>query len=679
MAYRSLVTAVMGAIVLSCGGSVVLVDTVNGGSGGGSGGASGGMSGVSGDASASSASSSSGSPGTTGEWPKRLSQVTKVDVLFDVDNSRSMTDKQGYLVAAIPDLVNRLLNPNCLDEQGTSHGASNGGTCADGLTVEFPPVNDLHLGMVSSSLGPRGGDLCLASAQAPPPFSNLPAHNDDQAHLLARTLTYSSGGSSATEGTAADTTTLDPYLYWFPASFAGAAAGPGNPVPSPTVLVQDFTAMVGGAGAFGCGIESQLESWYRFLIQPEPYSEITISGPLGGATGAWDGVDTTILQQRHDFLRTDSAVLIVDLSDENDSEIDVRSIGGLGVNWMASTFQPPAATSACATNPASPACQSCAVGQNANTDAACKAAPSYTATNDWGYDANLRHVHMKAKYGVDVQFPIARYLNGLTSAMVPDRDGEYPSGATSYVGQNDCQNPLFAGALPDGSRTDVQSLCHAPPGPRTPDLVFYAHIGGVPHQLLHFKAGDPAASTLTAADWVKIVGKDPESYDYTGIDPHMIESVSPRPGLPAPGSSDTADPITGHEWITDTGAAHVFAVDIQYACTFPLVDATGVPAPRDCTQLQNAYECDCPGTASLTSAELPPICDPTTQTIQIGAKAYPTVRELLLAEKLGTQGVVASICPIDVADNATHDDPLFGYRPAVEMIGDRLRTALTPQ
>ncbi len=276
---------------------------------------------------------------------------------------------------------------------------------------------------------------------------------------------------------------------------------------------------------------------------------------------------------------------------------------------MDSRFIPPRGTSACATNPASAACQSCAQGAGASTDPACTAAAS-----PGGDDINLRHVHMKARYGVDVQFPIERYVIALTSTVVPDRNGEYPAGATSYVGTNDCQNPLFAGSLPDGTRTDANTLCHAPPGARTRDAVFYAHIGGVPSQLLHFTPGNPDASALSDADWVKILGTGPEHYDYTGVDPRMVESFS----------------------VTGPGQAP----DLAYACTFPLVDATGNP----------------------------------TSTMET---AYPTVRELLLAQKMGRQGIASSICPIDVTESATADDPLYGYRPAVEGIIDRIATLMS--
>ena len=41
--------------------------------------------------------------------------IDKIDMLFDIDNSASMGDKQSYLEQAIPDLINRLINPYCLD------------------------------------------------------------------------------------------------------------------------------------------------------------------------------------------------------------------------------------------------------------------------------------------------------------------------------------------------------------------------------------------------------------------------------------------------------------------------------------------------------------------------------------------------------------------------------------
>jgi hypothetical protein len=609
---------------------------------------------------------------------------SKIDLLFDIDNSASMGDKQAYLEAAIPDLLNRLINPNCVDTATPPNivGVSQNGQCPSGAHAEFAPVHDLHIGIVSSALGSRLSDsICDPNAQAPAPFQNVSAHNDDQAHLLERSLVIN--GTTATEGAVTDTSSG--FLYWFPTGGANAGVPPsrGTPISNATRLETDFSSLVAGVGVFGCGIESQMESWYRFLIQPDPYQTLM----LNGFQAQWSGIDTTILQQRHDFLRPDSLVAVISLSDENDSEIDVRSLNGQGYLWMQRGFKPPHGSSACGTDPADPNCVSCAqVPKDGGVSADPNCASAYTLPNDWGWDPNLRHVHMKAKYGVDPQFPIQRYLNGLTSRTVPDRNGEYPSGASAYQGQNDCTNPLFAAVLPDGTNTDPASLCHLAVSERTPRLVFYAHIGGVPHELLHFVANDPQASTLTGDDWVKILGQGLATfhpgmpidsstnnpYDTTGIDPHMIESYQPRAGLQPPSAANGADPISGREWITDqeqTPNVHVLRVDREFACIFPLAQ------PRDCSLPQNSDLCDCPATAGLTAEQTPPICDPNTQTQQVGAKAYPTIRELLLARLMAGQGVIGSICPQHVTEQSA-GDPLYGYRPAMNMLISRFAPAI---
>ena len=626
----------------------------------------------------------------------RQSAIDKVDLLFDIDNSASMGDKQAYLSAAVPDLISRLLAPYCVDAKGnTVNGSDNkpqtsdpDGVCADAtLKAEFKPVHDMHIGVVTSSLGTRGGDVCDPTAESKP-------DDDNKGELFNR-------GVKA----AGPIAVMQPsnFLYWFPSVAANTGKTPtGGATPitdvtnGATTLEGDFADLITGVAQGGCGIESQLESWYRFLVQPDPYDSIDTSSDKA----VWSGVDKTIIQQRHDFLRPDSLVAIITLTDENDSEIDGRSVSGTGWKFIrsdSSKFAPPHGTSQCATNPADPGCTSCGFG-TAASDPACTANGGvYNAANDWGFDPNLRHVHTKAKYGVDPQYPISRYVKGLTQTKIPDRNGEYPSGAGSYVGNANCTNPLFASSLPDSTASDTD-LCNLTVGfQRTPDLVFYGIIGGVPYQLLHYD-GTPASLTLSPADWTKILGNDPENYDYTGIDPHMVESYTARtpgsigvPGTTAaltpgetaiqpPTASNTADPWNGREWITDTpgaqGKTMPFAVDRQYACTFP------IPA-RHCAGATGAaaLACDCPTTdpgAAIPQGGIPPVCDATTVTDQTSAKVYPTPRELLLAHKLGAQGIASSLCPIDVAEK-TPGDPLYGYRPAVAAIVERLKNALASQ
>src|SRR6185312_10624818 len=219
----------------------------------------------------------------------------------------------------------------------------------------------------------------------------------------------------------------------------------------------------------------------------------------------------------------------------------------------------------------------------------------------------------------------------------PDAGTNWTSGYQGLT-NHPCTNPLYAASLPDGTDTSPATLCNLPVGTRPPERVFFMHIGGVPHQLLQVDPSNPDSATkdrLVDADWVKILGQDPQKYDYTGIDPHMIESYTPRPGLSTtPGS----DPISDHEWTTDTAYAHGATslgvdVDLEYACVFKL------DAPRDCSLTDDVTQdvCDCTG-KGLTAAEVPAVCDPAAPAHQIYAKAYPTTRELLLAKLVGDQG-----------------------------------------
>ncbi len=540
--------------------------------------------------------------------PPPPTDVEKVDILFDIDNSASMGDKQAYLAQAIPDLIHRLVSPNCVDSGGNATGvtADVNGNCSIG-TAEFHPVHDMHIGIVSSSLGPRLGDACpttgTLATQALAGGTAIDRHNDDQGHLLDR-AGDPANLSNYTESTLAAAGSAH-FLEWFPQVDAndGGVPSPGpSPITDPMQLDTNFQSLVIGVHAFGCGIESQLESWYRFLVQPDPYASLATVTINGNAEAQWVGVDTVLLAQRADFLRPDSLLAVIVLTDENDSEVDVRSFGGSAYHFMASAFNPPRGTSACAANPADPNCTSCAFAGHGN-DPAC-AQGAYTSATDWGYDLNLRHVHEKQKYGADVQFPLQRYVLGLTSPKVPNRDGEYPASTVADSGTSPagyqglsaanltCTNPLFAAQLPAPPagvdpaqwQPTAAELCNLPPGPRNAGYVYYSHIGGVPHQLLQANPASPDSpqkATLTAADWKLILGNDPTNYDFSGIDPHMIESYQSRVGavVPAGGfpvsatsAAEGSDPISGREFVTDsTNAEHQgLRVDREYACIFKL-------------------------------------------------------------------------------------------------------------
>ncbi len=645
-------------------------------------------------------------------------QVDKVDLLFMIDNSASMGDKQDLLAKAVPDLIDRLLTPNCLtDAQDPgSVVARVNGVCPDGSKEEFPAVYDMHIGVVTSSLGAGGApDICpetgTGSQNPVPQLSKLDRHNNDKGHLINRKkpdlASPPPGGvedpvdaAEPLDGTGGD------FLAWLPSSNPKNA---GRPAPDVTAytdasqqasLVADFQSLVEGVQEYGCGLEAQLESWYRFLVQPDPWDQITLDPSSGNPPKAQlVGIDTTLLKQRHDFLRDDSLVAVIMVTDEEDSWSDPLSVGGRG--WVARTqaypgsptgAQAPLPTHECGTvqngvfvpsspvvgqesttGPNDPNCTSCGfVGEKADgtpiaSDPSCQTSCGAACTGFYTPDQdnlNVRYTDdMKARYGYSPQFHLQRYIDGLQSPKVPDRDHEPHGGASApYQPDRNCTNPLFAkGPLPTDPGAD---LCNLPRGPRSPDLVFFAIIGGVPNQLIEDAQGN-LKSQLTAADWQKIVGKDPQDFDLTGIDPHMIESIAPRPGLPGPSDAPT-DPIEGREWNTHTSAV---GLDLQYACTFDL------PTPKDCTTDENKNACDCILNAA-TAKDGPPLCGSPQSSTQVKGKAYPTIRELRVAKGLGAQGVVASICARNVTD-ATRPD--FGYRPAIRAIVDRLKQVLGGQ
>ena len=274
----------------------------------------------------------------------RQASVDKLDILFAVDNSASMGDKQLLLAQAVPDLVARLVTPNCVDDNGAVVGTTSDGKCANGK-AEFQPVHDMHLGIVSSSLGGRGGDICDGTD---PVGTGATRHDDDQGHLLGRGSKVNATTIDPAEGAVPDMGPSN-YLAWLP----DVDANKGKPDPSGTnkivgpdpnaKLNPDFVEAIGGVHEYGCGIEAQLESWYRFLIQPDPYNAI-IPDPKDNRRRALDGVDGTIIAQRHDFLRPDSLVAIILLSDEDDSAPDPRAVGGQG--WAYNMKRSPARSAA---------------------------------------------------------------------------------------------------------------------------------------------------------------------------------------------------------------------------------------------------------------------------------------------------------------------------------------------
>ncbi len=563
-------------------------------------------------------------PKTTSTVVERLQQngVDKIDLLLAIDNSISMADKQAILAAAVPDLVNRLVTPNCVDDDGVANGevVDTAGECGDGFKPEFPPIRNINVGIISSSLGDLTAGSCASVANP-----------DDHARLLSR-------GGAGTVPTYKD----KGFLAWDPDK---KREGEGD---APT-LISNLGDLVVGVGQVGCGYEMQLESILRFLVDPAPYESLV----KDGGNLAKSGTDQVILQQRSDFLRADSLLAILILSDENDCSIDVGGQGYL-------TLKPDPffkATSECADDPNDDCCTSCAlIDANAGCDAggSCTDGKNtkYTAVDD---HANLRCFDQKQRYGVNFLYPVQRYINAFTSISIDPSERDYlatdPDKAET--------SPLFQDLSADKSAISI----------RSPDLVFVAGIVGVPWQAIARKndAGDPdltkgfkGASELTADELDAMIGNPDANIPPT--DPFMIESVSKRSG----NSSLTGASLPGANEINGNDYNIPKKDNLQFACIFPLNDAVTT----------GSTDCDCIGAECDTDDN--PLCDDTTKTTQINAKAYPGLRELAFLRGMGSQGIFASICPSKALDSQK-TEPDYGYRPAVNAIIDRLKEELGGQ
>jgi hypothetical protein len=559
--------------------------------------------------------------------------IEKIDLLFVIDNSQSMGDKQALLARAVPQLVERLIVPRCVNAQGLIQPRQRAEqACTPGYVPEFRAATDIHVAVITSSLGGHGApDSKHAPCPSRPP-------TDDRAWLLPKIRTQQTLPDYAGSG----------FLAWDPRQ---RLSPPGES--DAQRLGLQFGEMVKAAGENGCGYEATLESWYRFLVDPEPPLQVSVD--VGDRTVV-TGVDEELLAQRRAFLRTDSLVAIVMLTDENDCSIRDEAFG----HWLADRNRAlTRATSACEKDPNDRCCLPCQLSGPAPdgcgppaSDPACQLGKTLTPAED---PTNLRCLRNKQRFGYDFLYPTSRYVDGLTKLQVPRRsDGQL------------VENPLFRAA----------------PGfaPRPTDLVYLAGIVGVPWQDIADDASleGPGLRYLSPDEleargrWSVMLG-DPAT-NQAPADPFMRESTQPRSGrnpitgaaiAPPTSQNPRENAINGHEQVDVDGA------DLQYACTFELT------TPIRCTADSS---CDCHVQDTGNEDDLArnrPLCQPPTggpaEPTQYYGKAYPGLRPLEVLKGIGDSAIVASICPKILNEGEAG----YGYEPAVDAIVDRLKIALS--
>ena len=495
----------------------------------------------------------------------------KLDLLFVVDNSISMADKQAELARAIPGMLRDLTVPD-----------------PTGAKRAFASV---HVGVITSSLGSHGTSACAVEITS--------RSSNDAAHLLPRTgegggSGYALGPTGMITAAPCPTPVAASALRWAfdptkdMAEFYGSSGA--------TTVATAATCVVQSAKENGCGYEETLEAMYHFLMDPAPYQKAEVKctfGISGDACGSnkivVEGLDTQILTQRAAFLRPDSTVVIVVLSDENDF-----SLKPAGLNWLPwgygkgqmqhgwgrcadvpDDFEPETATDFVKLH-TDFKCFSCFEDAS---DPNCKVPWATTPLNADVDGRNLRGFQQTKRFGYNFLWSRDRYVGGLTSSTIVGSDGK--PGA----------NPLFAGG-------------------RAPSNVIFAPIVGLPPSLVKGADGVPKA-TLSATEWSKLVGP------IGTRDVHMVESIKPRAGVPRFAGDRTVDLVNGGDRdITDGD-------DLQYACI----------TPRATTGPGN--DCDGPSAGMRN-----PLC--TSTGTQAYYKAFPGLRALRIAQSVN--GYAASIC-----------------------------------
>ena len=645
--------------------------------------------------------------------------ITGIDLLLMIDNSSSMADKQKVLASAVPQLLGQLVQPQCLDANDNPLnppvaallGASS--PCPQGSSPEFNPVNNIHVGIVTSSLGDHGygtpqRGTCYPGA--PTNFEDAngqplvqPPDMNDMSHLMG-TLTRGAAAIANDGQTQHATVNALGFLAWGDPSLP-TGVGDGDL----TAATKIFTDMVTATAEAGCGFEAQMEGWFRFLVNPVP-PVLPLQNPDANGNTHRIGVDDTLLAQRAGFLRPDSLVAIVVLSDETDCSARDTDVGWVADNITQSIIT---GSAPCNTNPNDKCCYSCTAGPPSGCQASCPS-PAPAAQDDGPFQANIRFYHQKRRFGYEFMYPTSRYVVGLTNPVLcPDQSfGDMDCnctfaksiGAGCDPGSRKLPNPLYSNVVGQDSKgNNVVGFPNAIPRQDNSN-VFLAGIIGVPWQdvgyldangnLVYIPVTDPSwtgapvsggLAPITSAPngiWQNIYADD--NANVVPGDPHMIESLEPRPGIGSP-----TDPVNGHEWNTAYE-------DLEYACISKLPAPKPCPCssataadyegckyqnPSDCCDLQ--YQTD--GRGGPSGSYNKPLCQADGATgnyegTQYYFKAYPGVREIQVLRDYALNGqvqgnsIVASICTKDLSSNPT--DPGYGYNPAVAALISRLKEKL---
>ena len=213
---------------------------------------------------------------------------------------------------------------------------------------------------------------------------------------------------------------------------AHAARSPCRPRSSAT-----SPSLIEGVHEHGCGFEAQNEAWYRFLIQPDPFQTDQRQRQRRARV---QGIDANIIKQRADFLRPDSLVAVIVVTDENEEADDPLSIRGQGWAFNKAKLprleerrrrargydRVPADRSEQPVDHGAeqPEVQVVRVHRSGDSELRHECPKDGTNGNAGFLDPandspNLRFFHQKERFGLFAGYPTSRYIRGLQKNTVP--------------------------------------------------------------------------------------------------------------------------------------------------------------------------------------------------------------------------------------------------------------------
>ena len=211
-------------------------------------------------------------PGTSvSTIPVRTNVVDSADILFEIDNSNSMSENQANLARSFQRLINQLVSPPINPTT---------------MRPEHTPVKSVHIAVISSDLGTPGSVV--------PSCANTDTGDDGRLNPIKSGLAIRTHQPWTTSPAGRRPARCTNDLNQYP-SFLTFTAGVTNATDFSEDFVCNAYLSVGG-----CGLEQQLESAYRALVVRNPREQVGNTDPNAG------------------FVRNDAVLAIVMVTDEED-------------------------------------------------------------------------------------------------------------------------------------------------------------------------------------------------------------------------------------------------------------------------------------------------------------------------------------------------------------------------